>query len=74
MAGNDDVQRERTEGGPERRGADQLVVTHSASGYWVVQRGDVHLAAAVTQRSAERERDRMRRLASRSVRRTLTRV
>jgi hypothetical protein len=74
MAGNDDVQRERQDGGARPRDADQLVVAQTATGYWVVRRGDVQLAGAVTQRAAERERERMRRLASRSPRRTLVRA
>jgi hypothetical protein len=74
MAGDDDVQSERQDGGPARRDADELIVVQTATGYWVVQRGDVQLAGAVTRRAAERERERMRRLASRSVRRTLVRT
>jgi len=75
MQFDDDVQLEQQGGRPdERRDADPLVVTQTPTGYWIVERGDVMLAGAMTRRAAERERERMLRLASRSVRRTAARV
>lgn len=74
MQRDPDVQRERQVDAPDRRDGDDLVVTQGATGYWFVQRGNVALAGAMTERSAERERERMLRLARRRVRRTVARV
>jgi len=68
---NDDPQRHTEGRTPERSAAAELVVARTATGYWVVKRGDVTLAGAMTERAAERERERMVCLAGRSVRRTL---
>ena len=74
MRSDNDVQRQRHGGGPAGPAVDELVVRQTPTGYWFVQRGDVALAGAVTQRAAERERERMLRLARRSVRRSVARV
>jgi hypothetical protein len=68
-----DVQRDTDDRGPQQA-ADKLIVKQTATGYWVVQRGDVTLAGAVTEPAAERERERMLSLARRGRRRTLARV
>lgn len=49
--------------------AERLTVRQTATGYWVVQRGAVQLAGAVTQQAAEAERDLLESLRSRSLRR-----
>lgn len=49
--------------------AEQLKIKQTATGYWVVERGAVQLAGAMTLRAAEAERDLLNRLRSRSVRR-----
>jgi hypothetical protein len=45
---------------------EQLTVKQTATGYWVVRRGAVELAGAVTRQAAEAERELMRRLGDRS--------
>jgi hypothetical protein len=47
----------------------QLTIEQTATGYWTVRRGSVDLAGAVTRKGAEAERDLLRRLRSRAVRR-----
>ncbi len=47
----------------------QLTIRQTPTGYWTVQRGDVHLAGSMTKRGAEAERDLMLRLGRRAVRR-----
>ena len=49
--------------------AEQLKIKQTATGYWVVQQGTVHLASAMTREAAEAERDLLKRLRTRSVRR-----
>lgn len=44
----------------------QLTVKQTATGYWVVKRGTVELAGALTRQAAEAERDLMRLLGDRS--------
>jgi hypothetical protein len=45
---------------------EQLTVKQTATGYWIVQRGSVQLAGALTRESAEKERDLLRRLRART--------
>jgi hypothetical protein len=45
---------------------EQLSVKQTATGYWIVKRGAVELAGAVTRQGAEAERELMRRLGDRS--------
>jgi hypothetical protein len=45
---------------------EQLTVKQTATGYWVVKRGSVELAGALTRQAAEAERELMRRLSDRS--------
>lgn len=47
----------------------QLTIKQTATNYWVVQRGSVHLAGAMTRKAAEAERDMLNRLRTGSVRR-----
>ena len=47
----------------------QLKIKQTATGYWTVQRGEVHLRGAMTRRGAEAERELMERLRRRSPRR-----
>jgi len=49
--------------------AQQLTIKQTATGYWVVQQGAVHLAGAMTREAAEAERDLVTQLRTRSVRR-----
>jgi hypothetical protein len=49
--------------------AEQLSVQQTATRYWVVQRGAVQLAGAITRQAAEAELDLLRRLSDRSIRR-----
>lgn len=49
--------------------AESLTIKQTATGYWVVQQGGVHLAGAMTREGAEAERDLLTRLRTRSVRR-----
>jgi hypothetical protein len=72
MQREDNLQRERETGEPPSR--QKLLVTQTATGYWVVQRGDIQLAGAISRRAAERERERMVRLARRGGRRSVARV
>jgi hypothetical protein len=46
-----------------------LTVRQTATGYWVVQRGSVQLAGAMTREAAEAERELLTRLARRTMRR-----
>jgi hypothetical protein len=48
-----------------------LTIKQTPTGYWVVQRGAVHLAGAPTRHAAEAERDLLIRLRSRSLRRPI---
>lgn len=47
----------------------RLTIRQTATGYWTVQRGPVHVAGSMTRRGAEAERDLLLRLSRRSVRR-----
>ncbi|HEV7161734.1 MAG TPA: hypothetical protein VGN25_00625 [Solirubrobacteraceae bacterium] len=49
---------------------EQLTIRQTRTGYWSVQRGSVHLAGAMTRKGAEAERELLRRLGKRRVRRT----
>ena len=51
--------------------AHKLTVSQTATRYWVVQSGAVGLAGALTREAAEAERELLRRLRDRSVRRAL---
>ena len=48
---------------------ERLTVEQTATGYWVVQRGSVQLAGAVTRKAAEAERELAERLRDRVRRR-----
>jgi hypothetical protein len=48
---------------------DRLTIKQTATGYWVVERGSVQLASAMTRAAAEAERDLLNRLRNRSLRR-----
>lgn len=52
----------------------QLTIKQTPTGYWSVQRGAVHLAGAMTRKGAEAERELLRRLSSRTVRRASERA
>jgi hypothetical protein len=52
----------------------KLTIKQTATGYWTVQRGPVHLAGSMTRKGAEAERELLKRLSRRNVRRTGTRV
>ncbi len=49
---------------------ERLIIRQTHTGYWIVQRGDVHLAGAMTRKGAEAERELLRSLDARRVRRT----
>ncbi len=51
----------------------RLTIKRTATGWWTVQRGDVHVAGSTTRRGAEAERDLMMRLSQRTIRRTAAR-
>jgi hypothetical protein len=53
---------------------DQLTIKKTPTGYWTVQRGAVHLAGSMTRKGAEAERELLKRLSRRSVRRKATRL
>jgi hypothetical protein len=44
---------------------ERLTIGQTATGYWVVKRGSVHLAGALTRKSAEAERELLERLRDR---------
>ena len=44
---------------------ERLTIRQTATGYWVVQRGSVHLTGAVTRKGAEAERELLERLHAR---------
>jgi hypothetical protein len=54
---------------PQLVQAESLTIKQTATGYWVVQQGGVHLAGAMTREAAEAERDLLVQLRDRSVRR-----
>ncbi len=49
---------------------EQLTIKQTRTGYWSVQRGTVHVSGAMTRKGAEAERDLLKRLSARRVRRT----
>jgi len=49
---------------------DRLTIRRTATGYWVVQRGAVQLAGALTREAAEAERELLERLHNRNRRRS----
>jgi len=51
------------------RQGQQLTIKQTPTGYWSVQRGAIHLAGAMTRKGAEAERELLKRLGRRSVRR-----
>jgi hypothetical protein len=53
---------------------EQLTIKRTPTGYWIVQRGDVQLAGAMTRRGAESERELLRQLSGRTVRRASERT
>jgi hypothetical protein len=54
--------------------SEQLTIKKTATGYWTVQRGAVHLTGATTRKGAEAERDLLKRLGRRNPRRADMRV
>jgi hypothetical protein len=54
---------------------DRLTIKQTPTGYWTVQRGGgVHVAGSMTREGAEAERELLRRLSRRSVKRARGRV
>jgi hypothetical protein len=53
---------------------EKLTIKQTATGYWTVQRGPVHLSGAMTRKGAEAERELLKRLSQRNVRRTAMRA
>ena len=53
---------------------DRLTIKRTATGYWTVQRGSVHLTGSMTRKGAEAERDLLKRLSRRTVRRAAGRL
>jgi hypothetical protein len=51
-----------------------LTIEQTHTGYWTVQRGAVQLAGAMTRKGAEAERDLLKRLSRRTVRRASDRA
>lgn len=49
---------------------EQLTIKQTQTGYWIVQRDGMQVASAMTHKGAEAERDLLRRLSRRRVRRT----
>ncbi|MHB8240651.1 MAG: hypothetical protein ACYDHN_01550 [Solirubrobacteraceae bacterium] len=49
---------------------EQLTIKQTRTGYWSVQRGAVHVSGAMTRKGAEAERELLKRLSARRVRRT----
>ena len=52
---------------------EQLTISQTPTGYWSVQRGATHITGAMTRQGAEAERELLRRLGTRSDRRTVRR-
>jgi hypothetical protein len=50
---------------------ERLTIGQTATGYWVVKRGSVHLAGALTRKAAEGERELLERLRDRGRHRAL---
>jgi hypothetical protein len=53
---------------------EQLTIRQTPTGYWTVQRGATHLTGAATRKGAEAERELLRRLSRRTVKRARGRV
>ena len=53
---------------------DRLTIKKTHTGYWTVQRGAVHLTGSMTRKGAEAERELLKRLSRRSVRRAGSRA
>ncbi len=53
--------------------SEPLTIKQTHTGYWSVQRGKIHLAGAMTRKGAEAERELLRRLSARRVRRSARR-
>jgi hypothetical protein len=53
---------------------ERLEIRQTATGYWTVQRGEKQLAGAMTREAAEREREMLRRLSERTLKRAGTRT
>jgi hypothetical protein len=53
---------------------ERLTIKKTPTGYWTVQRGAVHLAGSMTRKGAEAERELLKRLGRRSVRRAPVRA
>ena len=56
------------------RQPEQLTIKQTPTGYWSVQRGATHLTGAATRKGAEAERELLKRLGRRTVRRAAARV
>ncbi|HEY4428365.1 MAG TPA: hypothetical protein VGN08_09200 [Solirubrobacteraceae bacterium] len=54
--------------------SEQLTINKTATGYWTVQRGATPLAGSMTRKGAEAERELLKRLSRRRVRRAAARV
>jgi hypothetical protein len=54
--------------GRPRERARRLTIKQTRTGYWVVQRGGMPIAGAMTRQAAEAERELLRRLGDRSAR------
>jgi hypothetical protein len=52
---------------------ERLTIKQTATGYWTVQRGAVHVAGSMTREGAEAERELLRRLSRRTVKRARVR-
>jgi hypothetical protein len=57
-----------------RTAAKRLTIQQTPTGYWAVHRGTTQVAAAMTRRGAEAERELLQRLGRRTVRRATARV
>jgi hypothetical protein len=53
---------------------EQLTIKKTPTGYWTVQRGATQLAGSMTRKGAEAERELLKRLSRRSVRRAAARA
>jgi hypothetical protein len=52
-----------------RQSARRLTIKQTRTGYWVVERDGIPIAGAMTRKAAEAERELLRRLGDRSLRR-----
>jgi hypothetical protein len=53
---------------------ERLTIKKTPTGYWTVQRGAVHLTGSMTRKGAEAERELLKRLGRRSIRRAPVRA